>query len=180
MRCDDLNRWFDDGMPAEGEADARRHAATCPACARSLASFAALEASLSGPAPAPPRPAAFTAGVLARVAVAPPVAGRRWWIQLLSEPAFTVAVTAGVALILTPVAIRFEASQSIALAASVAFQSLVGAASGALAALAPREALSPLGRFYLSLGLAPLLAALGFWLIASVESALRGAPRRRG
>jgi hypothetical protein len=179
MRCEDVDRWFDERMPAERVADAREHAATCPACARVLASFAVLEASLSGPAPEPPGAAAFTATVLARVAAAPR-GERRWWIQLLSEPAFAVAAMAGVVLLLTPVALRFEAGQSVALAVSVVSQSLAGVMSEAFAALAPREALSPLARLYVSLGFAPLLVALGFWLITSVEGALRGAPRRRG
>jgi len=191
IRCDELNRWLDDGMPAEGASAARAHAASCPACAEAVAASEAMEHALALPAPAHPEGAAFSARVMEQVRAATPLelpavpAPPRvpWWIAVLSEPAFTVAATAAAVLILTPAAIRFDAGQSVALPLSVAMQSL-GTQAGAI--LAPwfdastvAEHLTPLSRAYLLIGFAPLLVWGGLWIFGAVERTVRNLPARR-
>ncbi|MEK7349171.1 MAG: hypothetical protein AABZ94_09890 [Candidatus Eisenbacteria bacterium] len=191
-RCDDLNRWLDEGMPAEGAAGARAHAASCPACAKALASFEAMDRALALPARALPEGAAFTARVMEQVRAASPLAlpavpetaPVRWWISLLSEPGFAVAATAAVVLVLTPAAIRFDAGQSVALPVSVAMQSLGTQLGNTLASwfdsAAMAERLTPLSRTYLLIGYAPLLVWAGLWMFGAVERTVRNLPARRG
>lgn len=190
--CDDLNRWLDEGLPMEGAAGTRAHAASCPACAKALASFEAMDRALALPAPSLTEGAAFTARVMEQVRTESPLAFPaipettrvRWWISLLSEPGFAVAATAAVVLVLTPAAIRFDAGQSVALPVSVAMHSLGTQLGNTLASWfdpAPlAERLSPLSRTYILIGFAPLLVWAGLWMFGAVERLVRTLPAHRG
>ncbi len=182
MRCEDLSRWFDEGMPPDSEGEALAHASSCRGCSLLLAVLASMETALSRPAPAPSNAAAFTAGVLQRVAGAPRPAEKRWWTQLPSDPAFAVGAMSGVVLLLTPVALRLEAGQSVALGVSIAVRSIlspvVDAALQSFAVVAATQSWSPLARLYLLLSFAPLLVAAGLWMTGAVERVFRDAARR--
>ena len=207
MRCDDLNRWLDEGAPASNAAAFREHAAECPACARSLAAFEALEQALALPAPAPPNAATFTARVMAQVAqvaegaripagahatparVAPPAATRiparaSWWGALLAEPAFAVAFVAALLLATAPAALRMEAGKSVAIPLTVASETLGAQVSQTIHAwLGPftfAGKLSPTARLYVLLGFAPLFLWTGVWMFGAIERFVRGAHARRG
>ncbi len=191
IRCDELNRWLDEGMPADGAAGARAHAANCPSCAEALGAFEAIDCALALPPRTLPDGAAFTARVMEQVRTvvpiaAPPVTGKRdpWWITIFSEPGFAVAAAAAVVLILTPAAVRFDTTRSVALPLSVAMQTL-GASVGLTlagwfdpAALAAR--LTPLSRICILIGFAPLLVWAGLWMFGAVERLVRNVPARRG
>lgn len=188
-RCDELNRWLDEGMPAEGAAAARAHAASCAACGEALEAFGALERALALPAVAIPEETAFTARVMDRVRATAPLAISGtprvpWWLAILREPGFAVAVATAVALILTPAAVRLDAGPSAALPLTVAFQSL-GAQLGATlagwfdpASFAGR--LNPLSRVTILVGFTPLLVWAGLWMFGAMERLLRSIPARRG
>ena len=188
-RCDELNRWLDEGRPAEGAPAARAHAATCPRCGAAVAEFDAIERALARPAPALPDGAAFSARVMEQVAAAPPLAivePKRvpWWLAVLAEPGFSVAAAAAVVLIATPAAIRLDATQSVGLPASIAVQS-VGVKLGAALAgwfdpSAAAEHLSPVSRLSILVGFTPLLVWAGLWMFGAVERLLRNRPARRG
>lgn len=191
-RCDDLNRWLDEGMPAEGAVGARAHAASCAACAKAIGAYEVMDRALALPAPSLPEGAAFTARVMEQVRSASPFAlpavpgtpRARWWISLLSEPGFAVAAAAAAVLILTPAAVRFDAGQSVALPISVAMQSLGTQFGTTLAgwfdSAALAERLSPLSRTYILIGFAPLLVWAGLWMFGAVERLVRNLPARRG
>jgi hypothetical protein len=100
MRCGELDRWLDDGMPESGGPAAHAHATSCARCAAAMR--AALEIdSLLAAAAAVPAPAGFSGRVMARVAsaneayahaplLAPsPVA---WWIRAAAEPTSALAM----------------------------------------------------------------------------------------
>lgn len=197
MRCDELNRWLDDGAPGADPraAAARAHAGGCPACARSLAAHEALERALALPAPSPPNAESFTARVMARVeplerllpaAPRPAAPPQRipWWLALLSEPAFAVAFVAALLLATTPAALRMEAGQSLAIPLTVASETLGNQFSQAiqtwLGPLSPATHLSPSDRLFLLIGFAPLLVWAGVWLYGAIERFVRGAAVRRG
>ena len=187
-RCDELNRWLDEGMPAEGAAAARAHAASCSACAGALEAFETLERTLALPAVAIPEGTAFTARVIEQIrAVAPhtvPDTSRvPWWTAILREPGFAVAVAAAAALILTPAAVRLDEGQSVALPLTVAFQSL-GAQLGATLAgwFDPASfvgSLNPLSRVTILVGFTSLLVWAGLWSFSAVERLVRNIPARR-
>jgi len=195
MRCDDLNRWLDEGAPESDAAAARAHAAGCAACARSLGAFDALERALAAPAPPPPNAAYFTARVMERLAGAVrtvsaaerPVtvpARTSWWVALLSEPAFAVAIVAAFLLATTPAAVQLAAGRSLALPLTVASETLGGQFSQAIHAwLGPitfTEQLSPLARLYVFIGIAPLFVWAGVWMWGAAERFFRGVLARRG
>jgi len=195
MRCDDLNRWLDDGAPDSGAAAARTHAADCPACARAIAAFDALELALASPAPSPPNAASFTARVMERlerpdfsvapaVSPAPTPAPTPLWVALLSEPVFVVALVAAILLLTTPAALRVEAGRSLLLPLVILSQTLGAQFAQAiqvwLGPLAFTQPLSPLARLYVFIGFAPLFLWAGFWMFGAVERLFRGAPPRRG
>jgi len=195
MRCDDLNRWLDEGAPESGAAAARAHGAGCPACARSLDAFDALERALTAPAPPPPNAAYFTARVMERLAGAGRTvsaaehrvtvpARTSWWVALLSEPAFAVAIVAATLLATTPAAVQLAAGRSLALPFTVASETIRGQFSQAIHAwLGPitfTERLSPLARLYALVGFAPLFVWAGVWMWGAAERFFRGALARRG
>jgi len=191
MRCDELNRWLDEGMPAEGAAMARTHAATCPACAEALGAFEAIDRVLALPPRALPDGAAFTARVIERARrvaplAAPPAAVRRepWWITIFSEPGFAVAAAAAAVLILTPAAVRLETTNSVALPLSVAMQTIGSMLGSTLAGWFDSSALvarlTPLSRIYLLIGFTPLFVWAGLWMSGAVERLVRNLPARRG
>jgi hypothetical protein len=100
MRCEDLDRWLDEGMPEGGADAALEHAARCPRCAASLEAARAVEAALaSAPAAAP---AGFAGRVMGRVAgasaarVAPLApwllpSAMPWWTRAAAEPRVVLA-----------------------------------------------------------------------------------------
>ncbi len=187
MRCDKLNRWLDEGMSAEGAAAARAHAASCAPCTEALEAFGSLERTLALPAVAIPEGSAFTARVIEQVRAVAPLAIPQtpripWWMAILREPGFAVA--AAVALILTPAAVRLDATQSVALPLTVAVQSLVAQLGATLAgwfdpaSFAGR--LNPLSRVTILVGFTPLLVWAGLWMFGAVERLVRGIPARRG
>ncbi len=188
-RCDELNRWLDEGMLAKGAATARAHAASCAACTEALEAFETLERTLALPAVAIPEGTAFTARVMEQVRAAAPLAVPEMprvpqWLAILREPGFAVAVAAAVALILTPAAVRLYVGQSVALPLTVAFQSL-GAQLGATLAgwFDPASfvgRLNPLSRVTILAGFTPLLVWAGLWMFGAVERLVRGVPARRG
>jgi len=188
-RCDELNRWLDEGMPAEGAAGGRAHAASCPRCEKALVAAQAMERELAQPSRAIPDGAAFTARVMERVTAVVPLSLPRpkrepWWISALSEPAFSVAAAAAVVLILTPAAIRLDATRSVALPASVALQTygtMLGSTfAGWFDATPLAERLTPLSRLCLLVGFAPLLVWAGLWMFGAVDRLVRSLPARRG
>jgi hypothetical protein len=103
MSCGAFTHWLDEGMPEEGRASARAHAAGCAACRRALEAAERVEALLASPAPA--APGGFADRVLARIAAeprarplaAPRPAARRlpWWSWIGAEPALPVALAIG-------------------------------------------------------------------------------------
>ena len=93
MRCDELNRWLDEGMPAEGAAMARAHAAACSSCAGALGAFESIDRALAIPPPMLADGAVFSARVMAHVGTASPFATpsapperKLWWLAILSGP----------------------------------------------------------------------------------------------
>lgn len=190
-RCDELNRWLDEGMPESGAAAARAHAAAYPRCGKTHAAFEAIDRAFTLAPPPLPNGAAFTARVMERVAAEAPFEvplgePKRvpWWLALPSEPSFAVAATAAVVLIVTPLAVRFDASRSVALPASVALQtfgSMIGSTlAGWFGTAAPAETLTPLSRLAILLAFAPLLVWAGLWMFGAVERLVRNIPARRG
>jgi hypothetical protein len=107
-----------------------------------------------------------------------------WWISVLSEPGFSVAAAAAAVLILTPAAIRLDATRSVALPASVAMQTygtiLGSTLAGWFDATPLAERLTPLSRLYLLIGFAPLLVWAGLWMFGAVDRLVRNLPARRG
>jgi len=111
MKCPELERWLDEGMPEAGRADALRHGESCAGCAELLAAAAAVEAMLRDdpvaiePVAAPP---GFTNAVLARIEhagrspsrsgawVGAPRQREPWWITWALDPVSVVAITAAV------------------------------------------------------------------------------------
>ena len=192
MRCDDLNRWLDEGTPESESAAARAHAAGCAECSRAIEAFGALERALALPAPSPPNAASFTARVMERLErpatsaapAAPRLAPVPWWIALLSEPAFAVALAAAFLLLTTPAALRIQAGRSLVLPLTVASDTIgaqfANAVHAWLAPLAFLTTLSPLEQLYVFVGFVPFVVWGGVWLYRSVERSLRSAPARRG
>ena len=195
MRCDELNRWLDEGAPESGAAVARAHAAVCADCAGAIEAFDSLELALASPAPTLPNAASFTALVMEQlerpgfsaapaVSPAPTPAPTPWWVALLSEPAFVVALVAAIILLTTPAALRVEAGRSLILPLVIASESLGAQFAQAiqiwLGPLAFTQPLSPLARLYVFIGFAPLFLWAGFWMFGAVERLFRGAPPRRG
>ncbi|HET9950423.1 MAG TPA: hypothetical protein VFS09_01385 [Candidatus Eisenbacteria bacterium] len=192
MRCDDVNRWLDEGAPTSEAAAARAHAAGCADCARAIEAFDALERALAFPAPSPPGAASFTARVMERLdqpaplptPAAPRLAPAPWWIALLSEPAFAVAVVAAILLLTTPAALRVQAGRSLLLPLTVASDTIGAQFAQAVRAwfapLAFTASLSPLEQLYVLVGLVPFVVWGGVWLYRSIERSLRSAPARRG
>ena len=188
-RCDELNRWLDEGMPVEGAAAARAHAASCSTCTEALQAFKALERTLALPAVVIPGGTAFTARVMNRVRAATPLVIPELprvprWLAILREPGFAVAVAAAFALILTPAAVRLDEGQSVALPLTVAFQSLGAQLSATLAGWFDPASfvgrLNPLSRVTILAGFTPLLVWAGLWMFGAVERLVRGIPARRG
>lgn len=190
-RCDELNRWLDEGMPAEGAASARAHAATCPSCAEALGAIEAIDRALATAPRTLPDGAAFSARVMERVRTVAPLAvpvpalkRDPWWITIFSEPGFAVAAAAAVVLIVTPTAVRLGTTNSVALPLSVAMQTLGSVIGSTLAgwfdstAFAAR--LTPLSRICILIGFAPLFVWAGLWMFGAVERLVRNSPARRG
>ena len=190
-RCDNLNRWLDEGMPEAGGTEARAHAAACPRCGKAIAAVEAIDRAFALPPTPLPDGAAFTARVMEQVIAAAPVEAPRpetkrdpWWLAILSEPAFTVAAAVAVVLILTPFATRFDASRSVGLPASVALQTfgtmLGSTLAGWFGTATPVETLTPISRLAILLAFAPLFVWAGFWMFGAVERLVRNIPARRG
>ena len=195
--CDGVERWLNDGMPPRDAAEARSHARRCAGCAQAVADAVALEAMLATAATtARPAPAGFTDAVMARVAAERDEAGVRvatrgtpatppWWLVFASEPGAAVALVmvpavAAIALFLPNVREFLVTSAQLVIASS-----LGSAVSGATAASADASALlnamSPVARGLLAIGLVPLLLwsvlVAPTWLAAAM-SPRRGSPPR--
>jgi hypothetical protein len=87
MRCEEFERWLDEGMPGEGTRDASEHAESCDACARAWAAAREVERFFAmPPAPAPAGLAAAAMARVERVRRMRPAAARAdapalpWWI----------------------------------------------------------------------------------------------------
>jgi len=96
MNCEELERWLDEGMDAEGSAAARAHVATCARCAAMIDAADDVDALLA--AFSTPAPAGFTGRVMARVAQSSEVAAYAaarspfaWWIEVAAQPATALA-----------------------------------------------------------------------------------------
>jgi hypothetical protein len=202
MRCDDLTRWLDEGMPPGGAVrieSARAHAASCDPCARALAAAATIERALSA---APPLPASgaepFVANVLARIAAEPRAiaapravvesraavrpAGRFGW-ALLSEPSFVVGAVALVTILLAPSVIDQDPGYYLGVGATVVSQAL-GSALQSLAqpvfgSPSPAPALSPAAQAAFAAIVAALLVAGGLWIAGTIDRWIRPGAERR-
>lgn len=186
MRCDELNRWLDEGMPPGGAVtieSARAHAAACGSCARALAAAATIEQALSA-APPPPASGAepFVAAVLARIAAEPSRAdepsaavrpsSRLGW-ALLSEPTFAVGAVALATVLLAPSWIAREPSHYVGVGATLLSQAL-GTATRSLAepffgSLSAAPALSPAAQASFAAIVAALLIAAGLWIAGTID-----------
>jgi len=111
MKCSDVQRWLDRGMP-EGERErAMRHVAVCGACFEAFEAASGLEAALHAHAEtaraetagvAPPGTGDFVANVMARVTSADSLAlgarlerrRGRYWVTLLTDPISICSITA--------------------------------------------------------------------------------------
>jgi hypothetical protein len=123
VNCRGVERWLDQGMPADDRENAMRHAAICGACSEAIEAASGLEAALRGAAatawaaptasadsadsadsttsPAPPSPD-FVANVMTRIAAADSLAREarlerrpaRLWISLATDPISVSAITA--------------------------------------------------------------------------------------
>ncbi|HSQ60985.1 MAG TPA: hypothetical protein VLT84_11260 [Acidobacteriota bacterium] len=202
MRCDDLTRWLDEGMPPGGAVtveSARVHAAGCGSCARALAAAATIERALSAAPPAPASGAEpFVASVLARIAAEPRTvaapraaaepraaarpADRLGW-ALLSEPAFVVGAVALATYLLAPSALQRDPGYYLGVGATVISQAL-GSASRILAqpilgSPLPPPALSPVAQAAFATIFAALLAVGGLWIAGTIDRWLRPGAERR-
>lgn len=96
MRCEQVDRWLDQGGPAAGAADCRAHAASCARCAAALEAALEIESLLA--ADFAPAPATLTERVMARVALArrvdwhiePPAFD--WWVRAAAQPSVALAL----------------------------------------------------------------------------------------
>ena len=121
MRCDQFDRWLDEGMPARYSAAARAHAAGCARCSGAMRAAEALEVMLA--AAPPPAPAAMAMRVMERVesverarerlAASERASGvgrlRTWggWASALAqEPAAVVAIALAPVLLILVIAWR--------------------------------------------------------------------------
>ncbi|HEU4333467.1 MAG TPA: hypothetical protein VFT32_03145 [Candidatus Eisenbacteria bacterium] len=202
MRCDDLTRWLDEGMPPGGAVtigSARAHAASCERCARALAAAATIERALSASPPAPASGAEpFVASVLARIAAEPRAAAgprsaaepraearpaaRLGW-ALLSEPAFVVGAVALATYLLAPSMIERDSGSSLGVGATVVAQAL-GSALQSLAqplfgSPSPPPALSPAAQAAFAVIVAALLVAGGLWIAGTIDRWIRPGAERR-
>jgi hypothetical protein len=196
MRCDRLDRWLDEGMPARHSAAARAHAAGCARCTGALRAAEVIEVMLA--AAPPPAPAAMAMKVMERVesverarqrlaaserawAPGPGRPWARWASALAQEPAAVVAIA------LTPVFLIFVIAWPETTAALVALTRdalavwLTTASSGALGAAAGLTGAVPRGAVPFSALLLPatVVAVLGafLWLGAAFRPA--SSPRAR-
>lgn len=196
MRCDELNRWLDEGMPPGGAATieaARAHAAACASCARALAAAATIERALSA-APSAPASGAepFVAAVLARIAAEPSAAAepraalrpssRLGW-ALLSEPTFVVGAVALATMLLAPSVIVREPGHYLGVGATVLSQAL-GTATRSLAepffgSLSAAPALAPAAQASFAAIVAALLVAGGLWIAGTIDRWTRPGAERR-
>ena len=195
MRCDDLNRWLDEGASDADvgrSAAARAHAADCPGCAAALGAFETMERALAAPAPSPPGAATFTARIMEQVRTAgvepaPASLGAStlapWWMSLVAEPAFALAAVAAFVFLMLPVAARLEVGQSVALPATIAAESLGAqlhhAMSVWLGAHPFGASLSPFAETYLLVGAMSVSVWASFWIFGVVERMVRGGTLRR-
>jgi hypothetical protein len=100
MKCGELDRWLDDGMPGSGGPGAHAHAASCARCAAAMRAALEMDALLATTA-AVAAPDGFTGRVMARVASANEACARApmlapaplaWWIRAAAEPHSALAM----------------------------------------------------------------------------------------
>ncbi|HKW51246.1 MAG TPA: hypothetical protein VJQ53_05865 [Candidatus Eisenbacteria bacterium] len=112
MKCSDVERWLDRGMPEGGRERAMQHVAVCGACFEAFEAASGLEAALRAKAAAERAATAgaeasaasseFVANVMARVASADSMAlgarldrrRARFWITLATDPITVCSITA--------------------------------------------------------------------------------------
>jgi hypothetical protein len=111
MKCSDVQRWLDRGMPDVGRERAIRHVAVCGACFEAFEATSGLEAALRAQAEteraatagaAPRGTGDFVANVMARVTSADSLAlwarlerrRSRYWVTLLTDPISICSITA--------------------------------------------------------------------------------------
>ncbi len=162
MKCAEVERWLDEGMPDGVRAEAIRHIEACPGCTASVEAAREIEAALRQDAlgSSPVAPPAFVECVIARVdsaRLSVQAAGAerplRWWVALATDPVSVVSLT--LALLLAVFTLyrpnwAFEANLA-----------LVSRASLWTSRIAPLQ--SPALHPALWLGLAAGFAPLGLW-----------------
>jgi hypothetical protein len=149
MRCDQLERWLDEGMPARNSAAASAHAAGCPRCSGAMRAAEALEVMLA--AAPPPAPAGMAMRVMERVesverarerlaasehgwGAGRPGTWTGWASALAQEPAAVVAIALAPVFLILVIAWPETAAAIAALTRDALAVWLTTASSGALSA----------------------------------------------
>ena len=99
MRCHDLERWLDEGMPESERPEALRHVGACAGCADLLEAAEAIESMLrlgAEPSTVALAPAMLVDRVMARIEGTKRIAvaeRKPWWVLWASDPTSVVLVT---------------------------------------------------------------------------------------
>ncbi len=196
MRCDQLERWLDEGMPARNSAAARAHAAGCARCSGAMRAAEALEVMLA--AAPPPAPAAMAMRVMERVesverarerlAASERAWGARrlgtwagWASALAQEPAAVVAIALAPVFLILVIAWPETAAAIAALTQDALAVWLTTASSGAMSAAAGLADAVPHGAVPFDSLLFPamVVAVLGAFVWLGVAFRLLTSPRSR-
>jgi hypothetical protein len=196
MRCDQFDRWLDEGMPARHSAVARAHAAGCARCSSAMGAAEALEAMLA--AAPPPAPAAMAMRVMERVESVERArerlaaserergAGRlgTWagWVSALAqEPAAVVAIALAPVFLILVIAWPETAAKLVALTRDALAVWFAAASSGALSAAAGLGSAVPPGAVPFDSLLLPAMVAavLGAFVWLGVAFRPLTSPRPR-
>jgi hypothetical protein len=196
MRCDQFDRWLDEGMPARHSAAARAHAAECARCSAAMRAAEALEVMLA--AAPPPAPAAMATKVMERVESVERArerlaaserawgAGRLrtwggWASALAQEPAAVVAIALAPVFLILVIAWPETAAKLVALTRDALGVWLTTASSGVLSAAAGFGGAIPRGAVPFDALLLPamVVAVLGAFVWLGVAFRPLTSPRPR-
>jgi hypothetical protein len=162
-RCEELDRWLDDGRPSAGRERFEAHAGACARCSAALAAATDVERALGLPEQASRAPAGFTDAVMRRTSMArrsamgpaaPSLIG-----LLLTDP---LAATACVLALL--VAWWREPLWAMAVAVSARAAALVPAPSPLVGSVPLHAFASPAALAGLSIAVLPLVL-VGSWIL---------------
>jgi len=190
IRCEEFDRWLDEGMPSRHSVAASAHAEGCARCTAALAAAHAVEAALREPPPL--APAAMADFVMERVERTERARLRhreterarpwsRWLGAFAEEPAAAVALALAPVFLIVVVAWP-ETARAVALLVHEAMAAWIATvASGAATSASGLSGLAPQTRSMIDFVLLPallMLALMSFLWIGEAMRPLRS-PRSR-